>query len=218
MKDIDPVELSRQLKKPSGELGHQVAQKLNESNQKLYELAWEMTDFSSIRRILEVGFGNGKHLSYYVDQNPDLIVTGVDFSEEMCDEARTFHHELIKNGKLTIHCVDSSSIPAADHSYDLVIGLNIVYFWDPPDPYLEEIVRVLKPGGKLVLGYRPRQAVEHLEFTKQNFLLYEPDELDALLSEYGLKVTRHQRNTYTKQAADESSVEITDICIVAEQP
>lgn len=42
MENIDPVELSRQLKKPSGEVGSKVANKLNESNQKLYELGWDM--------------------------------------------------------------------------------------------------------------------------------------------------------------------------------
>lgn len=216
MNDIDPAELSRQLKKPSGELGYQVAQKLNESNQQMYELMWKMIDWSSVQRVMEIGFGNGKHLSRYIDRNPELTVTGVDFSKEMCESARTFHSDLVEDGKLTIHCADSSSMPVADDSYDLVIGLNIVYFWDPPEPHFSEIKRVLKNGGKLLLGFRPRHTVEHLPFTQQNFILYEPDELASLISEYGFDVSHHQQNSYRKESVDESPVEITDICLVAE--
>lgn len=217
MSEIDPTELSRQLKKPTGELGLQVGEKLNESNRKLYELAWQMADFLSAHQVLEIGFGNGKHLSQYVDFNPDITVTGIDFSEEMCEEARDFHTELVKEEKLNIHCADSSAMPVSDQAYDLVIGLNIIYFWDPPTPHLREIARVLKPQGKLLLGYRPRHAVEHLEFTKQNFILYEPDEIEDLLSAHGFTVSNHQQNSYAKQAADGSDVKVTDICLTAEK-
>lgn len=217
MKNIDPSELSYQLKKPSGELGHEVAQKLNESNRKLYELAWQMADFKSIQQVLEIGFGNGKHMSHYFEKKPDLTVTGVDFSEEMCGEARQSHRELIKDEKLIIHCADASAIPVSDDTYDLIVGLNIVYFLDPPAPYFKEIKRVLKPGGNLLLGYRPRCTVEHLEFTRQNFILYEPEELNELLSEHGLEVAHHEQNSYMKRAADHSMAEISDICLIAKR-
>ncbi|MDR8391367.1 class I SAM-dependent methyltransferase [Aliifodinibius sp. S!AR15-10] len=217
MEDIDPSELSRQLKKPSGEVGHEVAQNLNESNQKLYEMAWEMVDLQSVQDVLEIGFGNGKYLSGYFDFNPQLNVTGVDFSEEMCEEARAFHSGLVEERKLAIHCADSASMPVADGSVGLIVGINIVYFWDPPGPHLQEIHRVLEPGGKLLLGYRPRRVVEHLEFTKQNFILYEPGELEMLLLEQGFRVTEDEENRYLKQAPDGSDIDITDICVVAER-
>lgn len=217
MEKIDPVELSNQLKKPSGELGHEVAQELNETNQYLYELAWEMIDFTPVQEVLEIGFGNGKHLSQYFELNPDITVTGVDLSQEMCEEARAFHPDLIENKKLIIHCADSLSMPVADQAYDLVMGLNIIYFWDPLPAYLEEVNRVLTPGGKLLLGYRPRHAVEHLEFTKQNFILYEPDELEEVISTYGFTVVDHPKNKYSKQAPDGSDIEITDVCLLAEK-
>lgn len=216
MENIDPVELSRQLKKPSGEVGSKVANKLNESNQKLYELGWDMVDTAETQKVLETGFGNGRHLSHYFELNPNITVTGVDFSEEMCEEARNFHPNLITNGKLTIHCADAAEMPVPDQSFDIAVGLNIVYFWDPPEPYLYEIARVLKPGGKLLLGYRPRNSVEHLEFTRQNFILYEPEELNSLLSRNGFNVISVQKNIYEKEAADGSPIEITDICVLAE--
>lgn len=39
-----------------------------------------------------------------------------------------------------------------DDSVDRVFGMNVIYFLDPLDAYLNEIKRVLKPGGKLVWG------------------------------------------------------------------
>jgi ubiquinone/menaquinone biosynthesis C-methylase UbiE len=216
MEDLDPVELSRQLKKPSGKVGSEVANKLNESNQKLYELGWNMIGAEETQQVLEIGFGNGKHLSHYFELNPDITVTGVDFSEEMCEEARSFHPDLIANNRLTIHCADAADIPVPGQSFDLAVGLNIVYFWEPPGRYLNEIQRILKPGGKLLLGYRPRKAVEHLEFTKQNFILYEPKELNNLLEQHDFKVIQEEVKHYKKEAADGNPVKITDICVLAE--
>lgn len=45
--EIDPVILARQLMKPTGELGYQVAQKMNEVNHSLYELVWKSLVLSS---------------------------------------------------------------------------------------------------------------------------------------------------------------------------
>ncbi|GAA5522724.1 methyltransferase domain-containing protein [Aliifodinibius salicampi] len=217
MENLDPVELSRQLKKPTGKTGSKVANKLNESNQKLYELGWKMLETEGLRQVLEIGFGNGRHLSHYFEMNPDVTITGVDFSEEMCEAARSFHPDLIANNRLTIHCADAADMPVPDQSFDLVVGLNIIYFWDPPKPYLNEIARVLKPSGKLLLGYRPRNSVEHLEFTKQNFIHYEPEELNILLSQYDFNIIYEQKNVYEKEAADGNPVEITDACLLAER-
>lgn len=55
-----------------------------------------MTDFSSVQKNMEIGFGNGKHLSGYFDLNPELTITGIDFPEYMCEEAEDFIQILSK--------------------------------------------------------------------------------------------------------------------------
>lgn len=214
---MDPKELSSQLKKPTGEAGREVAKALNDSNWKLYDLSFEMIDLKPNSRILEIGFGNGIHFSQYFEVEPTLSVTGVDFSEDMCDEAKIMNTRLIDSGKLSIHCADTSSLPFRDASFDLVIAINVIYFFEPPEVHLKEISRVLKPEGSFLMGFRPRHVVEHLEFTKQNFILYEADELRELLEENGFEMVNEKTNSYQKVSIDETVLEVKDSCLLVKK-
>lgn len=214
IEDIDPVELSRQLKKPSGETGLEIAGMLNSSNRSLYDLALEMADLKAGENLLEIGFGNGKHFPRYFEKQPDLSVTGVDFSELMCGEARALHPDLIREGRLQIHCADTRQLPLEERAFDWIIGLNVIYFWDQPGPHLRQIFRVLKPGGRFLIGYRPRKTVEHLAFTRQNFTLYEPEELDVLIKENGFEPVSEKSQSYEKKAPDGTLMQVSDMCLL----
>ena len=170
---MDPKELSLQLKKPSGEVGLEIAEALNESNHSMYKLMFKMLHLEPNQQVMEIGFGNGLYFPEYFEMEPELHVTGIDFSEDMCEEASIRNQELLQNKQLALHCADTSSLPLPSESFDHIVALNVIYFLDPPAPHLQEIKRVLKPGGCFHIGYRPRSAVEHLEFTHQNFLLYQ---------------------------------------------
>lgn len=214
---MDSKELSNQLKKPTGDAGREVAKALNDSNRRLYDLSFEMVDLEPNHRILEIGFGNGIHFPKYFKLEPKVTVVGVDFSEDMCREAKTHNTDLIHLGKLSIHCTDTSSLPFPDASFDLVVAINVIYFLDPPELHLKEIHRILKTGGLFLIGFRPRHSVEHLEFTKQNFILYETVELRQLAEENGFEVVKEKTNTYQKVSVDETEFEVKDSCILAQK-
>lgn len=214
---MDSRELSLQLKKPTGEAGREVAKALNDSNRKLYDLSFEMVNLEPKKRILEIGFGNGIHFPQYFEFDSEVSVIGIDFSEDMCDEARILNTDLIDSGKLSIHCADTSSLPFPDASFDLVIAINVIYFLEPPEIHLKEIHRILKAGGSFLIGFRPRHAVEHLEFTKQNFILYEINELRKLLEENGFEVVKEKTNSYLKISVDETELEVKDSCLLTKK-
>ena len=214
---MDSTELSQQLKKPTGETGREVAIALNESNQGLYDLAFEMLDLKPHQNILEIGFGNGNHFPQYFEAEPELNLTGVDFSADMCEEARTRNAPLIEEGKLSIRHAETSSLPFKDDEFDCILAINVIYFLDPPPPHLQEIRRVLKPDGYFLIGYRPRHSIEHLEFTRHNFVLYETDELIELLESNGFKVSGQKTNSYQKLAVDETEFEVKDACLVMQK-
>jgi len=212
---MDPKELSLQLKKPSGEVGLEIAIALNESNHSLYELMFGSLVLKPNQQVLEIGFGNGLYFPNYFELEPDLHVTGIDFSKDMCEEAVKRNQELVKTKQLSLHCAGTSSLPLPANTFDHVVALNVIYFLDPPGPHLQEIKRVLKPGGCFHIGYRPKSAIEHLEFTHQNFTLYEPDELLELLKEHGFEKVEDNIHTYKKQPVDSSepAFEVTDACL-----
>lgn len=211
---LTPDELSRQLMKPDGEVGLEVAKALNETNQSLYDLAWGMLDIKPKENILEIGFGNGKHFQRYFDTEPEVAVTGVDFSTDMCGEAERYNTGLIQDKKLSLYCSETLSMPLPDQSFNWIIGLNIIYFLNPPARHLRELYRVLKPGGHLLIGYRPRHSVEHLAFTKVNFTLYEPDELSQLLEMFGFDKVRDESMKININGPDGEPVELINNCLL----
>lgn len=214
---MNPSELSAQLKKPTGETGREVANALNASNRGLYDLAFEMMPLKTGYHLMEIGFGNGNHFPEYFRIEPKLTITGVDFSADMCEEAKSRNQDLIKEQKLSIHCESTTSLPFQDHSFELAIAINVIYFLDPPEIHLKEIHRVLKPDGYFLIGYRPRHSVEHLEFTHQNFTLYEVDELQALLEKNGFKTVREETKNHEKQSVDGIEFTVTNACLLVQK-
>ncbi|MCP9292136.1 class I SAM-dependent methyltransferase [Gracilimonas sediminicola] len=214
---MEPKELSEQLKKPTGKNGLEVARALNESNQGLYDLAFKLLELKPNQNILEIGFGNGKHFSQYIQKEPELTLTGVDYSADMCEEAKASNTTLIDEDKLTIQCAETSALPFSNDEFDVIIAHNVIYFLNPPEPHLQEIKRVLKPGGLFLIGHRPRHSIEHLEFTRHHFVLYEADELVELMKTNGFMIADQHSNSYQKSAVDGTSFQVTDACLLVKK-
>jgi SAM-dependent methyltransferase len=61
----------------------------------------------------------------------------------------------------------AENIPFADNSVDLVVSRGSIFFWDDPVKGLQEVHRVLRPGGKAMIGGGagsgyPKEAAEEL--------------------------------------------------------
>lgn len=95
--------------------------------------------------ILEVGVGTGKNLRYYPD---NASVVGIDFSTEMLKKAKIKAGE---NPKITLLEMDAQQMAFQDDMFDTVVTSCV--FCSVPDPIkgLQEIRRVCKPEGKIVM-------------------------------------------------------------------
>ena len=116
--------------------------------EKLWFIKWRKKFFAPLKgNILEVGIGTGKNIGYY---NKNAKVIGIDFSEKMLEKSR---EKLIKSGKknITLKQMDAENLNFKDNSFDYVVTSCV--FCSVPDPIrgLEEIRRVLKPTGKLIM-------------------------------------------------------------------
>jgi ubiquinone/menaquinone biosynthesis C-methylase UbiE len=78
-------------------------------------------------------------------------------------------------------------MPFSDQTFDVVFGINVLYFWETPEKELSEILRVLKTGGLLMLGYRPKTFMQAIPFTQFGFTLYETTALESLLAKNGFE-------------------------------
>ncbi|MFP3948310.1 MAG: class I SAM-dependent methyltransferase [Longimicrobiales bacterium] len=100
------------------------------------------------KRLLDAGVGEGR-----LALDPALAgadVTGVDVSLPMLRaarqrslEARTFLH---------LAAADLKALPFRSASFDRVVAMTVLCFVENPQVAVNEMARVLKPGGRLVIG------------------------------------------------------------------
>lgn len=215
MSEISPIELGRQLMKPSGDLGSNVANKMNVTNEKLYDFVVSQMQMLEGDKLLEIGFGNGKLIPKFFEINPSIQFYGIDFSERMCSEAITFNKEFENN--IHIECQNAMNTNFSNDFFDQIVTLNTVYFWENVTQQLIELKRILKPGGQLIIGYRPKSSMEKFSFTQEVFSLYDSHELSLLIEHNGFKIVKETSNATIVTSVEGVEIEMFDICLIAEK-
>jgi len=99
-------------------------------------------------RILEVGLGTGISLLSY---RPDNRIVGIDISAGMLRRAlaRVAEHNLTHVEALAV--MDAKHLAVPDASFDVVVAQYVITAVPDPEATLDEFVRVLKPGGEIIL-------------------------------------------------------------------
>ncbi len=212
------LEFGRQLRQPSGNAGINVGNLMNESNKVMYQDVFRLLTPKPENKLLEIGFGNGKFFNDYFALEPNLAVTGLDFSETMFTEAFKNNQDLIAENKLTLVHGNSDNMPFANDEFDFVIAVNTVYFWPSAHDQLLEIKRVLKNGGALLLGYRPKNAVKDAPFTKEVFTLYEPEEINQLLVNAGFTIEKETDNFISVKTSEGKEIQMQGKAVMAKKP
>lgn len=116
------------------------------------------------QRILEVGVGTGISLPYYSAKSR---VVGIDISEPMLAVARrrVIADRLTHVERLAV--MDAERLLFPDASFDVVVAQYVVNTVPNPEVALDEFLRVVRPGGELVIVNRvgatagSRRAFEH---------------------------------------------------------
>ena len=99
-------------------------------------------------RLLDVGVGTGLSLPLY---RRDALVTGVDLSPQMLARARTRAARAGLGNIEAIREMDAQNLAFPDASFDTVVSMYTITAVPDPIRVMEEIVRVTKPGGSIVL-------------------------------------------------------------------
>jgi len=102
-------------------------------------------------RILEVGVGTGISLPHY---SRDSRLTGVDISEAMLGKARERARRLGLRNVEDIAVMDAEALDLPDNAFDVVVAQYVVTAVPHPERALDEFVRVVRPGGEIVITTR----------------------------------------------------------------
>jgi phosphatidylethanolamine/phosphatidyl-N-methylethanolamine N-methyltransferase len=99
-------------------------------------------------RILDVGVGTGISLPAYQRKNR---VVGVDYSEPMLRKARTRVVEQRLDHVDCLAVMDARHLGFPDGYFDVVVAQYVITAVPDPEATLDEFVRVVKPGGEIIL-------------------------------------------------------------------
>lgn len=117
-----------------------------------------------VHSILDLGCGLGRHALYFTQKG--FKVTAVDLSAE----AIAFNIEMQEKQGVDYLCkrADMMKLPFANDAFDRVFSYHVISHQDTAgvQQVLQEIARVLKPGGKVFLTLC---AKEHYAFHEENF-------------------------------------------------
>jgi ubiquinone/menaquinone biosynthesis C-methylase UbiE len=110
--------------------------------------SWRQRLWSLVQgtKVLEVGVGTGKNMPFYPG---DVQVTAIDLTPGMLEKAQTRARELGLDVDLRLGDVQDLEFP--DETFDTVVSTCV--FCSVPDPILglHEVLRVLRPGGRLLM-------------------------------------------------------------------
>ena len=97
--------------------------------------------------LLDIGTGPGWLLVHLHRQRPDAQLAGVDISPAMVSRARENLARAGCLGAIQIRQAAADSLPFPDGSFDTVVSTGSLHHWREPGRGLDEVYRVLKPGG-----------------------------------------------------------------------
>jgi len=179
-----PELIARQSRRPSGWIGEVVARVMAFETQPANRIAVEQLAVRAGEAVLEVGCGHGRTLARLA-KTPRVYLAGIDPSEVMVRLARKRMQPWIDAGRAELSLTSSAKIPHPDRRFDAALAVHVVYFWNEPLADLREIRRVLRPGGRVLLGYRPRDEQSLAALPATVYSLRSIDEIEKLLAESG---------------------------------
>ncbi len=145
----------------------------------------DFIDFTPGGKVLDIGCGNGRFLHRLMDLGWEC--NGVEFNQKAVEISRSMG--------LNIFHGDLESAAFEDNSFDLVTAHHLIEHVAQPDKLINEIVRILKPGGKMWLRTPNNQALGRAWFNvywypndvPRHLFLFSKKSLNMLAQRHGLE-------------------------------
>jgi ubiquinone/menaquinone biosynthesis C-methylase UbiE len=138
--------------------------------------------------VLDVGCGPGNFTRAFARASDDGLVVGLDASRTMLEQAaREANPPNVRYVR-----ADAAALPFPDASFDAVCCFAALYFISRPFAAIEEMVRVLAPGGRIALlasvarGPLPAGALDAVVRPLSGTRVFARDELSGALERAGL--------------------------------
>jgi arsenite methyltransferase len=177
-----PRLIARQLGRPSGWFGRYVMGRfLNRKTAAHNEVVRQELAVAPEDRVLEVGFGGAALLERLSAEVSHGHVVGVEISDEMLALGRKRLRGPIAAGRVVLRRGSVEALPCGDGEFDKACTVNTTYFWPDLAAGLSELRRVLRPGGRLVVGFVSPDDIVRDGLHRHGFARHSTEELTIAL-------------------------------------
>lgn len=178
-----PVE---SLREPG--LGEAVASAIAFPRRGVTEKALELLAPEPEDAVLELGLGTGRLLAALAARTRRGLVVGVDPSDWMLRHARRRCERAVREGRVVLLRGTSGDLSGlGDARFDRVVGVHIAAFFAEARVDLRELARVLRPEGRLLLGFSPAEPSG-----PRDPIRVDPGRLEAALRAAGFRGLRRE--------------------------
>ena len=181
-------ELIINARKPVGELGDKLLDRMNESHESLAQWGVSHLDISKDDVILDIGCGGGVNVERFLSMTENKVY-GLDYSEIAVEKSTKLNQDAIDEGRCDVIQGSVSELPFEDNTFDIVTGFETVYFWPDFVNDCKEVRRVLKDDGIMFIC---NEAIPDEEDERQKELIdlldmkiFSADDFDEYLREAG---------------------------------
>jgi ubiquinone/menaquinone biosynthesis C-methylase UbiE len=143
------VYLGRQVKKPTRFVGRLFAHMMNDSHSALTDWALSHLMIDQGAKVLDVGCGGGRTIEKMAQIAAS--VCGIDYAAGSIGESQSHNRRFIAEGKVHVERASVSQLPFTGEFFDVVAAIETQYSWPDLASDMQEILRVLKPGGRLMV-------------------------------------------------------------------
>ena len=136
--------------RPEGQAGIDMLKRMNRSHEPLRNWGLPHIHWVPEMHILDAGCGGGGTIRDLLTLSENSMVDGIDYAEESITLAGRVNAEAL-GSRLRLTRADVAELPFDDDMFDAATCVETVYFWPRAVAGLEEIRRVLRPGGEILI-------------------------------------------------------------------
>ena len=141
----------KNIRMPNGLFGRLLVKGMNKTHNERTNWGLSHVTILEDNIILDIGCGGGRTIKKLASKAPRGKIFGIDISKDSVTVAENNNRKLVKEGKVEIKIAGVSDIPFVEGFFDLVTAVETHIYWPCLETDLAEVLRVLRPGGVLLI-------------------------------------------------------------------
>ncbi|OKH22176.1 SAM-dependent methyltransferase [Hydrococcus rivularis NIES-593] len=113
-------------------------------------------------KVLDAGTGTARIPILICQQRPDWQITAIDLAQSMLEVGKRNVEKANLGRQISLELIDAKQMPYPDEDFDAVISNSLIHHLPDPLPFLQELKRVLKPNGAILIRDLLRPSTEDI--------------------------------------------------------